>query len=98
MPVPSHLCFAGDEGTKSEAIRDFPLSSKPCKPQLPHPHTPALRVGTFVSVGFRPFPIGASEGRGLVPAQGSSLPAGRVPVWQPGWGQSSLSHLALCPS
>lgn len=100
-PAPSRLCFAWDEGVKSEAVRAFPLSSKPCKPQMPCPHNPALHVGTFVSVGFRPFPSRASEGRGLVPAESSSphsLPTGRVLVWQPGWGQSSLSRLALCPS
>lgn len=68
-PAPSHLCFAWGEGMKTEAIRDFPLSSKPCEAQIPRPHNPALHVGTFVSVGFGPFPSRASEGRGLVPAE-----------------------------
>lgn len=72
---PSHLCFSWGEGMKSKAIRDFPVSSKRRKPQIPHPHNAALRVGTVVSVGFRPFPGRASEGRGLVPALAPALAA-----------------------
>lgn len=47
----------------------FSLSSEPSKPHVPRPHRPSLPVGTFDSVGFRPFPGRASEDRGLVPAR-----------------------------
>lgn len=71
VPVPAHPCLAGGEGTKSEAIRDFPLSSKPCKLIL----TPLPSVWARLSVW-------ASGHSPLEPARAGALFQRRAPASQ----------------